>query len=178
MFKNLTYKKKTRYLLIGFAVFLLLSYQLSISNTFEARSECKTYEEQLKFIEDAPQKIAIIESQLAQIENRIGKNTVAQGDFQKLLLEKVSKYCQLNNLILREFPETNSFSRQEYLVETNVVVVEGPFIKLLKLVYELEQKSRIGKVVALQFSAKKDLKTNVLRLSATIYFQNINKQKL
>jgi len=130
-------------------------------------------EQQLSMAENAPEKIAGIKNRIAEIETRIGSNQSMEVDFQDLLLEKVSGYCKLNNLVLKEFPQTHSFSQQDYLIETNTIVVEGGFIKLLKLVYSLENDFEIGKVVSVKFSTKEDFRSKQLCLSAIIYYQNI-----
>jgi len=173
LLKNLSYKKKFRYLIIGFALLLLISWQASIKKTLVLKSECSDMEQQLSMAENAPEKIAGIKNRIAEIETRIGSNQSMEVDFQDLLLEKVSGYCKLNNLVLKEFPQTHSFSQQDYLIETNTIVVEGGFIKLLKLVYSLENDFEIGKVVSVKFTTKEDFRSKQLCLSAIIYYQNI-----
>lgn len=176
MFKDLTYKKKVRLLVAGFFIFLFISYFLSIKKTFRLKSRCSDFKEKLTYAEHAPAQILQFEKKLKEIENIIGIN-IKEFDFQELLYEKVSNYCQENGLILVEFPGTHSYEEQEYEVETNIVVVEGVFLKLLKLVYILEQKDNPGKVVSVKFATKMDYKTRKTRLNTSMYFQNIKSKK-
>jgi len=130
-------------------------------------------EQQLTLAENAPQKIAEIKNRISEIETRIGSNQSKEVDFQDMLLEKVSSYCKTNGLVLKEFPQTHCFSQQDYLIETNTIIVEGDFIKLLKLVYGLENDFEIGKVVSVKFLTNEDFRSKRLYLSAVIYYQNI-----
>lgn len=146
---------------------------MSIRKTFGLKSQCNDFEEQLISASDAPNKITQLENKLNSINKTIGTNITSDLDFQELLLEKVSNYCNDNKLILKELPQTHIYKNRDYNIETNMVVVEGSFIKLLKLVYMLEQEFKLGKVISVKFESEKDLITKKIRLSASIYFQNI-----
>lgn len=50
--------------------------------------------------------------------------------------------------------------------------MEGTFHKLLRLVYELEQKHRVGRIAGVKFFSEENRKTKELRLQAQIYVQN------
>ncbi|OFX36398.1 MAG: hypothetical protein A2X08_14930 [Bacteroidetes bacterium GWA2_32_17] len=175
MAERKTYNKKVKLLAIGVVVMLFLSYYLSFRKTINIYMECSEYKNQLKNIQTAPSEILNVEQQLASIERSVGMNPDTSTDFQKILLEKVSEYCQKNNVVLTEFPETIYFKNQDFEVETNQVVIEGNFIKILTLVYNLEQKFRLGKIVSLRFASQKDYKTGSIKLFATLYFQNFKK---
>lgn len=161
---------------VGFFIFLLICYFLSIKKTVRLKSQCSDFREKLTFAEDAPVQILALEKRLAEIENLIGTN-IREFDFQELLYEKVSNYCQEDGLILAGFPRTHSYREQEYEVETNIVIVEGMYLKLLKLLYTLEQKDRLGKVVSVKFATETDYRTRKTRLNTSIYFQNIKSNK-
>lgn len=175
MAERKTYNKKVKLLAIGVVVMLFLSYYFSFRKSINSYSEYRDYKNQLENIQTAPAEISDVEQQLATIERSVGMNPDTSTDFQKILLEKVSGYCQQNNVVLREFPQTIYFNNQDFEVETNQVVVEGSFVKIITLVYNLEQKFRLGKIVSLRFASQKDYKTGSIKLFATLYFQNFKK---
>lgn len=177
MFQKKTYKQKFRFLIVGFLLMALLSYIVSIRRTLDLRSECNALENQLVQLDDAPQRIAFLQKRLKKIEEVIGSNHVNSLDFQEALLERASTYCQSSGLILREFPETHRYSDQNFEVETNRIVAEGTFVKLLLLVYNLEQTFPLGRIVSVKFSSKEDFRSHKIRLSAIIYFQNVKNLK-
>ena len=88
-------------------------------------------------------------------------------------MDAVSTFCQKNNLILKEFPKTSHEEQQDFTMETNVVVVEGNYKDLVRLVYELENINKAGKVISVSFNSSIDNKLKKVILSATLYLQNI-----
>lgn len=172
MLKNKTYKKKLQVMLGGSALFLLLCYFVSINKTVSMIVESNKMEDLLNSVADAPNKINKIKARLLQIENSVIKSDNENNNFQENLLEKVSKYCQVNKIILREFPQAHKYNQQNYNIETYTIAVEGPFVKLLKLVFALET-TNAGKMISVKFESKLDYKTNTNRLTATIFIQNI-----
>ena len=178
MFKKLTYKKKNRLLAAGALVFIMLAYLLAFKKTIVLYSQCSDLKQQMQLASDAPQKAVLLEKQLKDIENLLGDQSSTGVDNQQLLLELITNYCEKENITLREFPKPLITSEKDYSIETNIFVVEGNFIKLLNLIYVLEQKRKVGKVASVHFQSKKNYKTKRLALTATIYLQNIVKTKL
>ncbi|MCK4661794.1 MAG: hypothetical protein KAT68_02930 [Bacteroidales bacterium] len=175
MFNKLTYKNKFVLLIAGFFIFLFIVYSFAIKKTINTKKQNKEIEKQLIIINDAPAKIADYELQLKKIENIIGEKIILGQDVHELLLERVSKYCQDNRLILRELPMVHKFNQNDYTIETSVVVIEGTYLKLLKLLFALETEKIFGKITSANFKSYKDFKTRKIRLTLTIYIQNIKK---
>ena len=175
MISNLSYKKKNLFLLAATLIFALLSYSLAVKKTFILNAECKVLESQLMQASSAPKKIINLEKKMSMIDNLIGNTNQTNDPAQKTLLGIVSAYCQKNNIILKEFPKALSSRENELLIETNVFTIQGDFIKLLNLVYQLEQKNKIGKLASLKFQRKKDNETKNTTLLATVYLRNIKK---
>jgi len=175
MFKNLTYRKKNKWLVVGLILFAFFSYKMAFQNTISVYSDVQKLEAQLRLAQDAPQKVNQLRQQMMSIDHVLGTSQRADTNVQQQLLGIVTDYCQKRDVVLREFPKTIQKTQEDYLVETNIFTVEGDFIKLLELVYLLEQKSRIGKIASVNFLSKKDFKTKSLALTATIYLQNVKK---
>lgn len=178
MFKGLTYKKRVQYLLIGILVFSWLAYQMSFKKTLALKTEIGNLELQVEKVSNAPSEIQSLQLELNKIDARIG-SFMSQGmEFQDVLLDKITGYCKENNLVLKEFPKAHQYRQQDYLVQTNAIVVEGGFIKLLQLVFELERQFEIGKVVSVKFITREDFRTRKLFLGATIYYQNVKMERI
>lgn len=175
MFTNLSYKKKNLLLLAATLVFIFTGYELSIKKTWTTYEDCKVSENQLQQAFNAPQKIERLEKKLISIDNIIGISRKDSNSLQESLLGIVSAYCQQNNITLKEFPKAISTREKDLLVETNVFVVQGGFAKLLKLVFQLEQKYKIGKLASVDFHSKKNMETKNTTLTETIYLRNIKK---
>lgn len=173
MLKNVTYKLKLIYLGIGFIVFLFFSFKLAINRTRELKKQCNSYELKLSQLKNAPQQIAIIKSKLSEIDKSVGGKNIDQINFEELIIEHVSSYCKVNNIVLKEYPGIHTYSQQDYSTETCKITVEGSFNKLLRLAYGIEQNFSYGKVSSLNFYTEKNYKTKNLELLLEIYVQNI-----
>lgn len=175
--KDLTYKRKNKLLLLGTVVILFLIYTLSINKTIRAYSDYNVAEAKMQLAKNAPQQVKELKRQLLQMESMIGKKETSGQDLVQSLLELVTNYCQNNHAVLREFPEATTTSKEDLLINTNPIVVEGSFSELVKLVYLLEQKANLGKIASVKYALVKDRKSKEMALTATIYIQNIKKVK-
>ena len=176
MFKNLTYKKKNQLLLAAVLVIAYLIYVLAISKTTAAFHDYKNLQKNVELVKNAQVMANQLEKELLQIDSRIGNNNINGLQTEQALLELLSNYCKSNKATLREFPASTNFAQGDLLIETNKFVVEGDFSTLLKLVYLLEQKNKLGKVTSVRYQYKKDVITRNMALTATVYLQNIKKQ--
>ena len=172
----MTYKGKFRWLIIGSVLFLFIAYHLSIKKTLTLMHDNTVKSERLSIVNNAPQRIAKLKGTLNMLNKQIGTNINEDIDYQEMLLEYISNYCKEKNLVLSSMGETHSYQNGDYLVQTNVFTIEGQFVKLLKLIYFLEENNKSGKIIGLDFFSKEDFIQKKRRLFVTLYFQNI-KQK-
>lgn len=175
MLKNITYRNKNKYLLGVFLLGIFLIYFLSIKNTLQYKTECSELEERLSTASGAEGKIVGLQAKLKEFDNIIMQEEDTALTSQQQLLGIVTDYCQSNQTVLRDFPQSKINRENEFVVETNVFTLEGRFLKILDLIYQFEQKQRIGKVASVDFKSVKDIRTKSLTLNAAIYIQNIRK---
>lgn len=161
----------------GIILLLLLSYNLAIKKTIVLYSDCQEMNIKLDKIGEAPKKINTLKEKIAQYDELISKGDTSGNDLRQTLLEKTGDFCALNNITLKEFPASVSSKKNDYLIETNTIVLEGAFAGIVKFIYLLEQKTKIGKVVSVDFTSKFDLSAKKNKLLGKIYIQNIKKQK-
>lgn len=176
MLESLTYKKKNQ-LLIVIAIFLgLLIYFVSIKRTISA---FKDYSKNIKLYETAsnsPVLLKQLHSEVDDINAKLRAQNSVGEQYSEKLIELITNYCQSTNSILKEFPKTEIAQKDDLVIETNKFTLAGDYITLLKFVYLLEQKNRLGKIVSVNYSIKKDYKSNGKILTVTIYLQNIKKK--
>ncbi len=171
MLKKISNTTKLKLMALLIIVFAYLSYDLAIKNTIVSYRACNSYLVKISAAQDAPAQMQKINEELESINVNI--NTPLNINFQELLLKKVTDFSLERNIILRELPEPHSYKEQDFLVETNKIVVEGNFIDLLTLMFEMEKEFNFSKIAGVVFASKKDQKTERIRLTLTIYYQNI-----
>lgn len=176
MFKNLTYKKKNQLLIAGAALAVFIVYSFAIKKTIIVYEKYSDAEHKIEFATNAPTKASQLEKELAVMDEKIGNQNRNGQNSSQVLLELVTNYCEKNHAILRDFPELTIANKEKLDVETNRFIVEGHFSTLINLVYNLEQKNKLGKVASVRYQLKKDFKTREMALTTTIYLQNIKKK--
>ncbi|MCX6182463.1 MAG: hypothetical protein NT150_11090, partial [Bacteroidetes bacterium] len=124
---------------------------------------------------NAPAEILKYQKELFKIEEIFGNNIDDEFKFQDTLLAFLTPFCDKNGLLLRSFPAPHKMVSGGLEVQTTVFVVESSFVKLLRLVYELEQKHKIGRIAGVKFVTEENKKTKELRLKAELYVQNFKK---
>lgn len=152
----------------------LLIYQLAIKRTISAYSSYVQSKEQLDKAANAPLLAAQLENELKRMNQKIG--SVKDTNKVQGILELITHYCQNNNAVLREFPEMMTAEQGELKIETNRFVVQGSFSSLIGLVYDLEQKHRLGKISSVKYLLKKDMRSKETLLTATVFLQNVKSQ--
>ena len=168
--------KSKNILLIAVAIVIgFILYSFAIKTTLTLRQESIELKNQLQQDSDAPSKANDLKKKLIEIDKAIGSCQKIHIDIQQALLGIVTDYCQKTNSILREFPKSISTKEKGVLIETNVFVLEGEFTKLLRLIYVLEQKNKLGKIVSVKFRTKKDFQTKNICLISAVYLQNMRK---
>ncbi len=152
-------------------------YSFAIKRTISAYKDYKDLSAQVQLAKNAPLNAALLESKLAEMNFVLGNQQVNEINAQQNLLGAITNFCQANNVVLREFPKTINTEEKDFLLETNVFEIEGSFSKLLKFIYLLEQKNKVGRIASVSFKTKKDYKTKSISLSATLYVQNIKNSR-
>ncbi len=178
MFNNLTYKKKNQLLIIATVVVVLLVYYIAVKETIHAYSEYTDSNKKMEVAANAPALVVKLKNELSRIDVKSGSQQKKEQNTAEALLSLITEYCQNNNAVLRDFPETSIATQGDLLIETNRFVVAGNFTTLINLVYLLEQKNKLGKISSVKYQLKKDFKTKEMVLTATIFLQNIKKQKI
>jgi hypothetical protein len=146
---------------------------IAISQTVKTRQKLIDLNEKLSQVETAPETIATLEKRLSDINSKIGENYNNTPEFQKNLLDQISEYCAKFGLVLREFPQVHNWKKQDYEFITGYAKIEGPFIPLLKLLYELESSHAFGRIVSVDYFSYEDRRAKKLRLTMSIYVQTI-----
>jgi len=173
---NISYKRRTVILMLGFLVLLFGAYHMAIIETLVLKRKYKEITRKVLSLENAPAEIASLEGQLKEIQAMVGQTYDAGVDIQEDLLETIAYYCQKYGLEIREVPKVHVTEDLNYFLETSNFQVQGRFIPLLKLLNMLESQNGYGRLLSAEFLKEKDLKTKKSRLILSVYIQNV-KQK-
>jgi len=176
MLSQLTYNQKNKILLVALILFCVFAYFFSIEKTINLKREVNEQAVRLTSLNNYPQELSKNVKQLNQLNSRV-KQYVRDKDFnQDEILESLSLFCRKNKMVIRSFPKSTLQEKDDFYIETHHFVVEGNYINLVKLLYQIEKKESLGRVASVKFSSKMDRKSKRNRLSMSIYLQNIRNE--
>jgi len=178
MFENRTYKTKNKLLLLIAVLALLLVYLFGLKKTINAIVEYKRISENYEQAQNAPRLLLELQKKLNKINKSVDFSKENTLTAEQNILELVTKICQEYKMTLMQFPKTNKTQKGDFLIETNQFVVEGTFANLIKLVFQIEQKNKVGRVASIHYELKKNMETKKHYLVATIFIQNIKNVKV
>jgi hypothetical protein len=160
-------------LLIGYVFFLFAVYELAISKSWDLYSQNNTLKEKIGSSKASYTNKKELDRKKQILDIRISSFFVDSVSHQDHLLETVSTYCHQHQVLIKEIPPMVRYVEDDFQISTYKIVVEGDFIPLLKMVYLLEQKSKLGRISSSLFSLKYDPKRKKEILSMVLYIQNI-----
>ena len=172
MLKQYSYRKKVYLLLSLSVVFLFLCYNLALKPTLNLIHENQAVEEGLLALDTIPARIAETKQRLAAYDDRV-KTSYAEKSVQSFVLEYVVDYCGRNGIVIKEYPQPFNKVDNDYVLETNRLILTGNFSKILSLVYIIEQKYHVGKVSSLRFYKNRNSGSNSIELLTDMYIQTI-----
>ena len=168
----MTYKKKTYSILTAFVLACFIIYSIAIKETINAKKSCAKLEDQLKHVENAPVQIAELDQKTERINKVINANKQNKS-FNEYLLDRVSDFSVKNSLLIKHFPKNHSYAKGDYSINTNIITVEGSYIKLLKLLHHLEIIEKTGHLSSVEYLSYLDRETKKMKLEMKIYIQTI-----
>jgi hypothetical protein len=169
----MNYKQKYQLLLGGIALFTLIAYWLAFGKTWTAYSNTKVMQQQFASTGQIWQQIESYQQQLEDLD--AGQNN--QFFTQNYLFQKVTSFCQKNKLAIQEMPESIIYEQQDMEILHNPISVQGTYIPMVKLLYNLEQTNKLGRIVSVEFDLGKNYQSRKKELTANIYLQNIQNKK-
>jgi hypothetical protein len=170
---ELTYKKKNQLLILTGLLALLIIYWFLISPNLNRSSLNKKYRSEIAKAEQAPALIKSLREELTTMNSFMEAYVSDSAGDEDRFVEVITNFCQKNNVTLKELPKVVETEEQKFTVQTRVVIAEGSYNDLLRLIYQLEKKEKVGRIVSTQFKSYTNNKTKKLTLSLTIYLQNL-----
>lgn len=176
MLNKLTYKKKNLLLILIALLTAVIVYFFAIKKTIAVYHEFTVNKGKMEQAANAPLLAAQLEKELTVMDSKMASQNNRQENVDDAVLSLITTYCQNHHAVLLEFPETTYMEDGNLSIETRQFRIGGDFFTLINLVYLLEQKYNMGKLVSVNYQLKKDFKTKEMQLSATISLQNIKKK--
>lgn len=168
-------KHKNSVLLIGFILLSWVCYKIPIKQTINAKRDCTLLKQEQSLFSDIPQQVVLLNTEKKYLDSILNKYQFSSDNsFQSNLLHTVTSFTLAHHLSVVTFEEPHQFMKEETKLNTFSFSIRGNFSNSLKLIYELEQVKKFGKILTVNFERKKNYRTNKKYLEATILLQRLN----
>jgi Tfp pilus assembly protein PilO len=174
---RISYKNRCYLLLIGSLLFLLICYKLAFKRTL---NEIKSFNEnnrQLISLNEAPIQLQILESKLKDTESSFKTYTGNKDNLEVLLLEKATSLIHGSNLKIVELPKNDIYTKDEFTIKTQQIVIQGSYNELLLFLHSFEKDKIIGTIRSVEYYSQREIKTGITSLRMKIYIQTITQDK-
>lgn len=168
----MTDKLKNRILILGIAVVLVLCHELAISKTLDLRREQVILEEKTNRYKDTPKQVSLLRQKQKVYDSILTKNHLLGSSLQNNLLQTINTYTKEQDLQVLEFLEPHTITTNDLLTNSYQFTVEGSFKSIMELLYSIEQKTKFGEIINVEFKKKKDYKTQKEHLQASIILKS------
>ncbi len=166
--------RKNWLLLMGSITIVILSYFLAFDPTLKLKSELKLLQAQKEIQEKTRKELIHLEKQNRYYSKLLEKHKIATDvSLQNKLLEHLNRLTHQNKLIVVSFNPTHAYTAAGTTFETYSFKVRGSYTSIVKLIYDLEQLTKFGKVTSVMFDKIKNHKTQRSYLDCELYIQRI-----
>lgn len=171
-------KQKNSVFLLGFLLLVWVAYLFSFSKTIDAKKRLTVLKKQDDLFVSASQNLNNLQQQDIYYNSLLKKYQIStESSFQNNLLNTLNSYSTKNKLKIIKFKDPHHFKLNNNAIqETYMFTVESDFNSIVKLIYDLEQHYKFGKIMGVHFEKKKNYQTFKNYLHCTIFLQKISQE--
>ena len=165
-------KLRIFYLIAAVCIALIVSYKYAISKTLDLKKEYSELEIQSQLYKDMPIQLATLKRREKYYDSLLTKFQINEGSIQHNLLKTLNRVSKEKDVQLTSFVEPHVIKENDLIAKTYQFTLEGNYTNILELIYHLEQNTKFGEVLNIQFEKKKRRKTRNLYLEAKVLLKS------
>jgi len=169
----MTSKQKNISLIFGSILMLFICYKLGISKTIEQRKAFNTLTQEQILFENIPKRMAVLNQKKHYYDSILGAYQLKGTSIQNNLIKTINTFSDDKNITVVGFEEPHIEEKEDITIKTYRFTLKGEFNALLGLTYELEQNTKFGEVISLDFEKKKNHRTGRFYLQASVLLRSI-----
>ena len=168
----MTKKQKNILLIIGFLVSLYICHQLAISKTLEQKRQYNGLTKEVLLSKNAPKQLLLLKQKEVYYDSLLTKYQLDGSSIQNNLLKVINAYAEINNVKVISFIEPHITTKNDLIVKTYDFTLEGSYNDINQLIYQLEQKTKFGEIINLNFEKKKNFRTGRYYLQTRVLLKS------
>ncbi len=162
---------------IGFLALLWLSYEFSFSKTIQVKKNYSELKKESEIFSNISQKLLTLKQQDKYYDSILTSKKISfETSFQNNLLSTINSFADSSNITVISFDQPHLFDLDNTITSTYSFSVKGSFEKITRLLFKLEQEYKLGKIVSVNYSKKKNYRRNSVYLECRILLQQITQK--
>ncbi len=106
----------------------------------------------------------------------MSKKISIETSFQNNLLTTINAAADSTNIAVVSFLQPHIFTIEGSATHSYSFTIKGSFHEIMQLLYTLEQKYKLGKIVSLNYAKKKNYRRNSEYLECAVLLQHITQE--
>ncbi|WP_281336001.1 general secretion pathway protein [Flavobacterium eburneipallidum] len=164
--------RKNKGLLFGFLIALYICYSFAISNTISYYKEYQSKSEMISENNSSPKLANQLRQKEKQLDVMLSRYNIKTSEsFQNDLLKQLTAYGDSYHLKIIDFKEPHSITDKGFTTTSYIFSLEGSFNGCLALLNKIENNPTLGSIKHLNFTKKRNYKTNIDQLFLEVILQ-------
>jgi hypothetical protein len=164
--------RKNKILLFGFLMALYICYSFAISNTITFYQEYHSKKDLIANKNDSPKLAHQLMQKEKQLDLALSQYSISDTEsFQNELLKQLNIYSNSYHLKIIDFKEPHIVIEKGLTNVSYIFSIEGSFNGCLSLLNKIENNPSFGSIKYLNFSKRRDYKTNTDHLFVEVIIQ-------
>ena len=162
------------YLTLAIVIFCFITiYKFSFANTIDIVNEYDTNEEQIYNLNNAPKRIAFLNTEINNINKLIANNDTLGQVKENNIIDYSERKCKELDITIIELSKPFTKHHDDYIVHYHELRIQGDFFDIIRLLDDLQKQRNIPKIISVKTYSKKKKYTNDFLVYSQIIFQSI-----
>ncbi|NAS32042.1 hypothetical protein GTQ40_13735 [Flavobacteriaceae bacterium R38] len=167
-------KRKNIVLVVFSILILFICYKYAIKKTIDYKIEYQLLKNQETLFNDLPKQFGLLNEKNKYYDSLLTKFQITETSIQNNLLKTINKAARGLKVKVIDFKEPHVFIENDTRRNSYTFTIEGSFESILKMIHQLEQKTKFGEVMNVNMEKNRRPRSRKEYLQAEIMIVNYN----
>ncbi|MDG5490648.1 hypothetical protein [Psychroserpens sp. SPM9] len=168
----MTQKTKNIILIGCFILLVWIAYQFAFSNTISVKQQYNSLKKEAAMFDNMPSQLSSLKQKEKYYDSLLVKFKLKGNSIQNIILKTINTYADSTNIKVNNFIEPHQIKQNDLTINTYQFTLEGNYNAIITLIHKLEQQTKFGEVINLDFKKKKNFKTGKYYLQAHVLLRS------
>jgi len=166
--------RKNTILIIASILLLFICYKFAVKKTIDYKKEYQLLKNQEQLFNDLPKQFGVLNEKNKYYDSLLTKFQITETSLQNNLLKTINKVTSTLKVKVIDFKEPHIVAENEVRKNYYTFTLEGSFENILKVIHQLEQKTKFGEVATINMIKGKQPRSRKEFLQAEVMIVNYN----